>query len=153
MKIRSGFISNSSASSFVCVICGGVEVGEGSIADFGMFRCENKHELHLNCAGLTSLKIPKEYMDTYMKKFGPKKKHFDLEDFKEAIKETKEEAKDEYMYEVLEKYCPICQLKKMAKEDELAYYRYKLNISSEETLKEIKKTFNNYQEFKSKIYQ
>ncbi|MFA5670633.1 MAG: hypothetical protein WCY37_03555 [Candidatus Dojkabacteria bacterium] len=44
MKIRAGFVSNSSSSSFVCEICG--EIGSGwdaSPADVGMIECKNGH--------------------------------------------------------------------------------------------------------------
>lgn len=44
MKIRSGFVSNSSTSSFVCDVCGeevsGMDLG---ISDAGMYSCENGH--------------------------------------------------------------------------------------------------------------
>lgn len=40
MKIRSGFVSNSSSSSFVCDLCGNAESGyDMSIQDADMFRC------------------------------------------------------------------------------------------------------------------
>jgi hypothetical protein len=42
MKIRSGFVSNSSSSSFVCDVCGenisGMDIG---LSDAGMFECMN----------------------------------------------------------------------------------------------------------------
>ena len=44
MKIRSGFVSNSSSSSFVCCICGRSEVVyDGSLRDAGMAQCINGH--------------------------------------------------------------------------------------------------------------
>jgi hypothetical protein len=44
MKIRLGFVSNSSVSSFVCEICGRQEAGmDISMADFGFCECENGH--------------------------------------------------------------------------------------------------------------
>lgn len=50
MKIRTGFVSNSSSSSFICSICGETESGyDASPEDLGMKRCENGHEWHDDC--------------------------------------------------------------------------------------------------------
>ncbi len=47
MKIRTGFVSNSSSTSFECQICGHTEVGHDScgIEDFGFNRCINGHTI------------------------------------------------------------------------------------------------------------
>ena len=47
MKVRNGFVSNSSSSSFVCNICGEIEAGyECSLSDFEMEECEHGHTFH-----------------------------------------------------------------------------------------------------------
>lgn len=44
MKIRKGFVSNSSSSSFVCCITGATEGGyDVSLYDCGMVECEKGH--------------------------------------------------------------------------------------------------------------
>ena len=44
MKIRKGFVSNSSSSSFICEICGRTETGyEADFRDFEFVECENGH--------------------------------------------------------------------------------------------------------------
>ena len=44
MKVRKGFVSNSSSSSFICEISGEVESGyDASPSDCGMIRCVNDH--------------------------------------------------------------------------------------------------------------
>lgn len=44
MKIRNGFVSNSSSSSFVCDFCGRAEGGyDCSLEDFGMKECTKGH--------------------------------------------------------------------------------------------------------------
>lgn len=49
MKIRSGFVSNSSTSSFICEICGRTEAGmDLCISEADMSRCERQH-LFCNC--------------------------------------------------------------------------------------------------------
>jgi hypothetical protein len=50
MITRSGFVSNSSSSSFVCAICGEIESGNDmGVSDFDMVRCEKEHEFHIGC--------------------------------------------------------------------------------------------------------
>jgi hypothetical protein len=46
MKIRSGFVSNSSSSSFICDVSGRIESGmDMGISDAEMFRCQNGHTI------------------------------------------------------------------------------------------------------------
>lgn len=47
MKVRNGFVSNSSSSSFVCNVCGEIESGfDCSMKDFEMSQCEHGHVFH-----------------------------------------------------------------------------------------------------------
>lgn len=51
LKIRKGFIANSSSSSFVCDLCGIVEIiwdGEGQYGD--PVECKSHHTFHRECA-------------------------------------------------------------------------------------------------------
>jgi hypothetical protein len=44
MKIRNGFVSNSSSSSFTCEVCGYTDGGfDVCLSDFEMVECENGH--------------------------------------------------------------------------------------------------------------
>ena len=44
MKIRTGFVSNSSSSSFICQLCGRQESGwDASYEEFGYVECPNGH--------------------------------------------------------------------------------------------------------------
>ena len=44
MKIRTGFVSNSSSSSFTCHICGETATGyDNSPEELGFYMCENEH--------------------------------------------------------------------------------------------------------------
>jgi len=46
MKIRNGFVSNSSSSSFTCDVCGMSESGwDASPTDFGWITCVHEHIL------------------------------------------------------------------------------------------------------------
>ena len=44
MKIRTGFVTNSSSSSYICEVCGAAESGyDACLSDLGMTECENGH--------------------------------------------------------------------------------------------------------------
>jgi hypothetical protein len=44
MKYRSGFVTNSSSSSFICTVCGNIESGmDMCLSDAGMVECKNGH--------------------------------------------------------------------------------------------------------------
>lgn len=50
MKIRAGFVSNSSVSSFVCDVCGEAVSGQDlSLSDIGWFTCINEHTICDSC--------------------------------------------------------------------------------------------------------
>lgn len=51
MKIRNGFVSNSSSSSFICDICGESETYYDGLSDVDAVRCKDDiHSYHLECA-------------------------------------------------------------------------------------------------------
>ena len=57
MKTRSGFVSNSSSTSFTCDVCGTTESGwDASASDCGMCECEVGHVF---CEGHQKDGIPK----------------------------------------------------------------------------------------------
>ena len=65
MKIRKGFVSNSSTTTFICSICREIEAGRDSgLSDFEMFSCINDHEMHEEC-----LAINDDDEDSYYTKF------------------------------------------------------------------------------------
>lgn len=65
MKIRNGFVSNSSSSSFVCEVCNHTETGfDVGYEDVGFVRCENGHimcEGHLINPDLNEPVVDDEY--------------------------------------------------------------------------------------------
>lgn len=69
MKIRNGFVSNSSSSSFICNICGGVESGyEASLRALGMQMCEHKHYYHTEHILKDFMEAGKDVWYNYIKK-------------------------------------------------------------------------------------
>ena len=97
MKIRKGFVSNSSTSSFICDVCGANEAGSDCVGmeEFEMIYCEDWHTLCFDC-------ITPEG--------GSKWDHEDI-----VIKDDDEEDRVEI------KHCPVCTMKKLETHNILDY--------------------------------
>lgn len=140
MKIRTGFVSNSSSSSFVCCISGEVEGGRDVCSnDVGMIECEKGHCMS-EC-----------YMEDYVKKVGLEKE-FELYQDNLELDEDGEEVDyngESYPYEVPSKFCPVCNFDQMDRDDLLPYILKSLGKTKEELFEEIKAKFKgDYQEFR-----
>lgn len=147
MKIRQGFVSNSSTSSFTCSACNCIEAGrEVGLEDLDMFHCENGHYIHKECAGWPCLDPPEGYIKAYVEKYSNE------DNSEDRLEDLKEDAEYEYLDNIPYKYCPVCCFSKLSNKDELAYYRHKLNTTKEKTREEIIKEFTHYKDLCSKIY-
>ena len=111
MKTRLSLVSNSSTSSFICDVCGAVESGQDAcLSDVGMIRCENGHDFHENGCGKTKLpKIP------------------------EDATSTNEEG------ELLEAFCPICQMIAIPNNMVLDYLINKYDLKMNDVKNEMRK--------------
>jgi hypothetical protein len=154
MKIRVGFVSNSSTSSFICMKCGEIEAGmDCSESDFGMFTCENGHTLHESCS-----ELPDDVIDllSYHDKDG-------LEDY---ISEMEEEEQEEYnklvkQYIAISKYdevslsekaCPVCQFKIIDKQVMFDYLIKQRVVDIEVEKRLIAARFKSYADFEEWVY-
>lgn len=100
MKIRSGFVSNSSSSSFVCDFCGREDSGmDYCLEDAEMFECEHGHTF---CED--EILMPEN--TSWAEEF-------------EKLEEENPEVYYEYRYGVPEKFCPVCDRFKKMQQDEL----------------------------------
>lgn len=130
MKIRSGFVSNSSSSSYTCLVCGSTESGyDVSLSDLEMFECENEHLVCQSHAVGEGIKKTK---------WGT--------NLRSVIKEG---ATD--LWSVPAKYCPICQLEAVSEADLLAYCLKKLYRNRKDMTDEIRRNYNSYEQFRKDI--
>lgn len=119
MKVRNGFVSNSSTSSFICEICGAVEAERDvNCRDVGMLECKNKHVI---CEDHVTEEVFDEIEEFFLKE------------------------EDDSYFPII--YCPICNMKIPSEKDITSYLKIKSGKSDEELFVEIKKHFANYNEF------
>jgi len=177
MKYRNGFVTNSNSSSYTCDYCGGVESGwDMSLSEAGMCECENNHticqdhiknfdDLQYNKDMIKTLleseikrfvyqiadmeKTPEKYTRSleYQKQHLEYLKSIDLSD--EMV--TLDTIDEEWIYNIPESLCPICNFKSVTPQDMIFYLYKKYNETNKNLLDEIKTKFDSYKEFRSYI--
>lgn len=158
MKIRNGFVSNSSSSSFICDVCGTVESGyDASMSEMGMINCENGHTLHEGC--VKNLTIDYKLLISDFIKEREKYKNEEyfkgvIEKFNEILKheEITEDDKDiisEYIDEVyIPAYnCPVCNLSHINDGTKVKYITKKLNIDIDSEIRNQFKTLEEVENY------
>ena len=121
MKIRKGFVTNSSSSSFVCQLCGVTETGwDLGAEEAGFVVCENDHEFCLKHL----INIPDNM----------EKREFAYES-------------DFSCYEIPSENCPICQLQSLTNDDYIKYLAKK-DLTKQVILTEIREKFGDYNSLK-----
>ena len=113
MKIRHGFVSNSSSSSFVCEVCGAECSGmDMCLSDAEMYRCENDHT----------------FCDNHM-----------IERKKVTDDDVDEE--DDERYDAPEAICPICNMYDITKDDLIAYLLKEVALTEKQVVAFIKNKY------------
>jgi radical SAM protein with 4Fe4S-binding SPASM domain len=143
MKIRQGFVSNSSSSSFVCDVCQVNYSGwDASPSDFDHKKCIRGH---IFCSDLL---VDKEKFQELCDKFD-EVEYESLPDewYNEEDSIEKYGLSDDDRYEVPQQFCPICSMTQICNSDCISYMYKKYNTNNEELAKEIRDKFSNYDEF------
>ena len=161
MKIRNGFVSNSSSSSFTCDVCGITESGmDASARDFDMERCINGHTFCNSHNSESETMTPKQYRDEIRKQIESctwmDKKQIQS-DIDEMEKITDDEIEDHYNDNYSDVgvpgcQCPICSMKALNAEDGFVWLKRVYGVTDTSILNEMKKSFKTYIEFKNHIF-
>ena len=157
MKIRKGFVSNSSSSSFICEVCGNVESGyDASYDDMDFAQCENGHEFcRDHITSMTEVKA-KSILAKILENVTYVDQDFlDLEENEqtEAIMDidlryfSSNTMSDLGYDELPEELCPICALEALSDSDILAYILKEHGSTREFVIEKARKEFGNYQKF------
>ena len=122
MKIRRGFVSNSSSSSYICDISGEEVSGwDMSLDEAEMYQCEMGHTFCEEYA------LHKDELD---RKFaGEDEESDDLYDLR---------------YELPSKYCPLCNFDYIRDADMLSWLLDKYGLTKDVVLSEIRASYTDY---------
>ena len=161
MKIRKGFVSNSSSSSFICEVCGNVESGyDASPDELGFARCEKGHtfcqdhvkEMTEEKAKVLLEKI-KAHPDYVSEEFLEQEEADQIQELMELnISEFSYRTMQDYGYDELpEELCPICALEALSDSDILSYILKEHGSTREFVIEKAKKEFGTYSKFEEAV--
>ncbi len=135
MKIRVGFVSNSSSSSFICDFCGEEQSGmDMSLYEAGMLECENGHTFCATHAILGSLKDKKGTVLSQLS-------NGNIDDVVDSL--NLENTDDPVSWE----NCPLCNFTKVAQFDLISYLLKKTGKNRSEIEEEIRLRYSDYASF------
>jgi hypothetical protein len=152
MKIRLGFVSNSSSSSFVCDVCEKKYEGWDGEYGFEVFKCENGHEI-CDCVDLVEANEKKilshlkekvknlaiKYKDSpYMSSNFYKELYEKIKDLDSLDDVDPDEYNDAYEDGKASIYCPICTFKTYSLEEMAQYLSKKYAVNRDELFRRIK---------------
>lgn len=111
MKVRNGFVSNSSTSSFICCVCGEVYTGwDASPSEFDCVQCVNGH---IMCD-----------------------EHLKIE--RSELTEEQEADLDDYDCSMHTSQCPICQFETYSESEMVKYLEKTRGINKDEVFAKVK---------------
>jgi hypothetical protein len=149
MKIRKGFVSNSSSSSFVCDVCGEQVSGwDMCLSEADMFECENGHTVCWDHSAIGKQDAQKIYAKKMFDEILAKKEE-DLyagekvvlaKGFELAFEDGEGYLTEEFDCCVPKEACPICSMTIISKSDYVDLLMAKTKIPKSGVLVEIKKT-------------
>jgi len=157
MKIRQGFVSNSSSSSFTCDVCGEEVSGwDVCLSEAEMSECVNGHVFCNDHAGEQSKPTIEELRQFCLDNISTDNKEGREEIMEMDYDELSDEADswgfcDDYEYDVPESRCPICSFLNVKAGEAYKYLLDKTGTTEAQLLEEMKGKFNSYAELQERI--
>jgi hypothetical protein len=179
MKIRKGFVTNSSSSSYICDYCNRAEVGyDLAIEDADMYECENGHVLcryHFNeefDKNDVYKAVKRRFIDEIYSRsaiYGtirkanvraraPKIRNLlkglrELEETMRKNGDILEFAEDwiNFSYELPYELCPVCSFKILTNTDGYKYLLKITGMTERELLNKISEEHDSYDDFRKSI--
>lgn len=156
MKIRSGFVSNSSSSSFICKVCGTLEGGYNvSLQDCGMERCQAGHtfcQCHMTGKTTSSFEERKEWARDSVKAHKYKSQESKDRIISRINSAFDDDELDEVVAEEIDGVsphkCPICSFESVDADDLFCWYLKKNGLTVEQLASSLKREFGSYPKFK-----
>jgi len=148
MKVRFGFVSNSSSSSFLCDVCGDMQSGmDANLSDMDMSSCENGHTYCNAHANELTLEQKREWL------ISTAANDVKAEECKMADEEEIEEMIDENSYDFADSKpasnCPCCTLKSITDEDLINYMLHERKQNKKQVEEEIRSKYKNHDSLKN----
>jgi len=158
MKVRSGFVSNSSSSSFICDECGENFCGyEFSHYDVDHYECENGHYF---CEKL-EFDHKKAWEEMQKNRIAKAQKYVDDKIWQKYTWYTEDEIRQELVDEQEKEYdedyewedelpseaCPICRMRVFRDVDLLNFLLLEYDYTKEHVGEMMKKSFKSYNDF------
>jgi hypothetical protein len=144
MKIRAGFVSNSSSSSFVCDVCNRQYLQ--CPCEEVRYECELGHEICGKCMSFKKIEFLAKNIDVAVKDL----KLDNISTNELVSEENKEEwikdnfIRNDLMYSSL---CPICNLTHISPDMELQYLLEKFDVKISNVHNEIREKYKNKEEW------
>jgi hypothetical protein len=141
MKIRTGFVSNSSSSSFVCQVCGETYSGwDATLTDAEMESCDKGH---LYCASHRKKDLLIEEFVIYLKErasneklseYTKKEAKETLEEIEKSNEETQKDIMNDWIHDNSTPYvfCPLCNCEEINEEEAYRAIKEMKQMSIEE---------------------
>jgi len=154
MKIRKGFVSNSSTTTFICEVCKNTYAAQdGNLEEAEMMECTEGHTFCQHHTTIGEDPSPNKKLEVLREALSD-------EDFNKVLKDDEGEISDETWHEEFDyeirnelppKYCPICSLRHVP-DTTVMQFLLKEHSKKEETVrKEIQSRFKTYEEFKKYV--
>ncbi len=156
MKIRTGFVSNSSASSFVCNICNKIESfgnGPEQYDSWKFVTCERGHdfcEKHMTNNIFEKINSEDNPLELYQKLhreiYNDTELEYDERDLHDDFinNDSVSDMLYDLRYSCPSEYCPICSFENISNVDFLKYYFKKNNVNRKVIAKIFKEEFGDY---------